>query len=159
MAVILFLSLIVGNMFEKMLFQICSFEANQSAMERKQDKLGLDRYKMVLLVRRDLKMGTGKIAAQCCHAAIGIYEKLQTSQFANLRNSWDASGQAKVALRVESLQELEELEDKAKQLNLLTYKVRDAGHTQVEPGSVTVLAIGPQREAVVDSVTRQLKLL
>ena len=27
--------------------------------------------KQVMVVRTDIKMGKGKIAAQCCHAAIG----------------------------------------------------------------------------------------
>lgn len=36
--------------------------------------------KMILVVRQDLKMGKGKIAAQCCHAAVGAVQQLYTSE-------------------------------------------------------------------------------
>lgn len=36
----------------------------------------LDDFKMVLVVRNDLKMGKGKIAAQCSHATLGLYKKV-----------------------------------------------------------------------------------
>lgn len=37
---------------------------------------GLGRnHKMVFVVRTDLGMGKGKIAAQCCHAAVMCYQK------------------------------------------------------------------------------------
>ncbi len=39
------------------------------------------------------------------------------------------------------------------------YMVRDAGHTQVPAGSVTVLAIGPDRADRVDKITSHLALL
>lgn len=32
--------------------------------------------KMTLVVRRDLKMGQGKVAAQCAHAAVGVIDKI-----------------------------------------------------------------------------------
>lgn len=39
------------------------------------------------------------------------------------------------------------------------YLVADAGRTQVEPGSLTVLGIGPEYEEILNSVTGHLKLL
>mmetsp|Transcript_33570 Transcript_33570/g.79679 ORF Transcript_33570/g.79679 Transcript_33570/m.79679 type:complete len:110 (+) Transcript_33570:79-408(+) len=38
-------------------------------------------YKMVLVVRQDLKMGKGKIAAQCSHAAVGVVQELCSSRW------------------------------------------------------------------------------
>jgi PTH2 family peptidyl-tRNA hydrolase len=34
-------------------------------------------YKMILVVRNDLKMKTGKIGAQCAHAGVGMVLHLQ----------------------------------------------------------------------------------
>lgn len=115
-------------------------------------------YKLVLVVRRDLKMGIGKIAAQCGHASLGIYRLLQSEHGSSLQ-PWLDSGQAKVVCRVDSLLELEALADKAKQMKVPTYTVRDAGRTQVEAGSSTVLAIGPAESSLLDTVTGKLKLL
>jgi PTH2 family peptidyl-tRNA hydrolase len=38
-------------------------------------------HKVVLCVRDDLKMGIGKIAAQCCHATLGNYKLISTDSF------------------------------------------------------------------------------
>lgn len=43
--------------------------------------------------------------------------------------------------------------------NFNTCLIRDAGRTQIEPNSKTVLAIGPAPSAELDKVTRHLKLL
>lgn len=34
--------------------------------------------KMIMVARTDLGMGKGKIAAQCCHAAVNLYDDLIT---------------------------------------------------------------------------------
>ena len=36
--------------------------------------------KMILVVRQDLKMGKGKIAAQCCHAAVGVVQDMYETE-------------------------------------------------------------------------------
>ena len=113
--------------------------------------------KMVLCVRTDLKMSKGKIAAQCGHAALGMYMKLQTREKTLLQN-WFASGQAKVALKVESEVSMLELRSAASTLGLPVHIVVDAGRTQIEPNTRTVLAIlGPKD--TVDAVTGRLSLL
>lgn len=118
---------------------------------------GTDDYKMVLCVRQDLKMSVGKIAAQCAHGALGVFRRMKQSCPGILRN-WERSGEKKVVVAVNSQEELETLERKAITNNLPTHIVRDAGRTQLEPGSRTVLAIaGPA--GTVDNVTSHLKLL
>jgi len=57
------------------------------------------KYKMILVVRNDLKMGKGKIAAQCCHAAVGAYEEARVKIPAILRK-WEYTGAAKIAVKV-----------------------------------------------------------
>ena len=113
--------------------------------------------KMVLVVRQDLKMGKGKAAAQCAHAAVGAYKKAARKQPVVLKK-WERDGQAKITLKAETEQVLEELEIVAKSQKLVTSLIFDAGRTQIAAGSMTVLAVGPGPADVIDSVTGHLKL-
>ncbi|XP_030374491.1 probable peptidyl-tRNA hydrolase 2 [Scaptodrosophila lebanonensis] len=117
-----------------------------------------DNFKMVLVVRNDLKMGKGKIAAQCGHGAVGAYQTA-VSRTPRLLRAWENSGCAKIALRVESEAELMAIKRAAEQHKLNTCLIRDAGRTQIEPNSKTVLAVGPAAAADIDRVTGHLKLL
>lgn len=117
-----------------------------------------DNYKMVLVVRTDLGMSKGKIAAQCSHAAVGAFEKAQKRDPEALK-IWQCDGQAKVAVKTDSLDELKQIAENASKLGLITYMIRDAGRTQIAPNSVTVLSVGPAPKDVVDGVTGHLKLL
>ncbi|XP_078439533.1 peptidyl-tRNA hydrolase II (PTH2) family protein [Wolffia australiana] len=114
--------------------------------------------KMVLVVRQDLKMGAGKIASQCAHAATGAYAELIQSNRTLLRK-WERYGQPKIVLCCKNQQEMNKLKDTADQAGLPTFVVADAGRTQVAAGSKTVLAIGPGRKALVDSITGRLRLM
>eukprot|EP01121_Diplochlamys_sp_Union-15-3_P009943 TRINITY_DN2735_c0_g1_i5.p1 TRINITY_DN2735_c0_g1~~TRINITY_DN2735_c0_g1_i5.p1 ORF type:complete len:224 (-),score=38.86 TRINITY_DN2735_c0_g1_i5:161-832(-) len=114
-------------------------------------------FKLVLCVRQDLKMSIGKIAAQCAHATLGVYRRMQHSCPAILKN-WERSGEKKVVVGISSSEELEKLEINAMNHNLPTHIVRDAGHTEIQSGTRTVLGIaGPA--GTVDLVTSHLKLL
>ncbi|CAD6581336.1 MAG: hypothetical protein ASARMPREDX12_000429 [Alectoria sarmentosa] len=117
--------------------------------------------KLVLVVRTDLGMGKGKIAAQCAHATLACYKQLllaSTSPSSLLRR-WEATGQAKIAVQVASEEALERLRAQAVGLGLCAQVVRDAGRTQVASGSATVLGVGPGPRGVVDGVTGGLRLL
>uniref|UniRef100_A0A1A9WHT1 peptidyl-tRNA hydrolase n=1 Tax=Glossina brevipalpis TaxID=37001 RepID=A0A1A9WHT1_9MUSC len=115
-------------------------------------------YKMVLVVRNDLGMSKGKIAAQCSHGAVGAYQKAIAS-IPYLVKAWDNTGCAKVALKVNSEAELIAIKRAAERRNLNVCLIRDAGRTQIEPNSKTVLAIGPADVEIIDQVTGHLKLL
>ena len=56
---------------------------------------------------------------------------------------WRRLGEAKIALRVPNLEELHRLAQRASEVGLNNFLVADAGCTQLEPGTETVLAIGP----------------
>ncbi|XP_059461592.1 uncharacterized protein LOC132190574 isoform X3 [Corylus avellana] len=114
--------------------------------------------KMVLVVRQDLKMKSGKIASQCAHAATGMYAELMQSHRSLLRQ-WEQCGQPKIVVTCKNQQEMNKLKDAAETVGLPTFNVADAGRTQVLAGSKTVLAIGPGPKASVDSVTGRLCLL
>jgi peptidyl-tRNA hydrolase len=85
----------------------------------------------VLVVRCDLDMGVGKIGAQCGHAAVGAYKRLVQNGHKPLVAMWEKGGAAKIVVRCRNQEELMELEDAAGLQRLPTYKVSDAGHTQV----------------------------
>jgi PTH2 family peptidyl-tRNA hydrolase len=75
------------------------------------------------------------------------------------QSRWYNEGQKKVALKVPTLKELYELKSIAEARGLVTALVVDAGLTEVPPGTVTALGIGPEREEELDKVTSDLKLL
>ncbi|MCJ1288619.1 hypothetical protein MMC34_000147 [Xylographa carneopallida] len=116
--------------------------------------------KLVLVVRTDLGMGKGKIAAQCSHATLACYTYfLAHAPTSPLLKRWQALGQAKIALQCRSEAELLALQARAGGLGLCARVVRDAGRTQIASGSATVLGVGPGPKRVVDRVTGGLKLL
>lgn len=114
--------------------------------------------KMALIVRDDLKITKGKVAAQCAHAAIMCYELSQRKNPKAL-NTWIHLGQPKVVLRVQNLAELDEIAAAARKHNIIEGKVFDAGRTQVASGTVTVLGIGPDTVTNIDRIVKHLKLL
>ncbi|XP_074584296.1 uncharacterized protein LOC141840263 [Curcuma longa] len=117
----------------------------------------IEDFKMVLVVRNDLKMGKGKIAAQCSHATLGLYKKL-LHRAPKALSRWENCGQVKVVLKIESEDDLLVLQGRAKSLKLPNHITIDAGRTQIAPNSRTVMAIlGPSD--LVDDVTGGLKLL
>ncbi|KAI1809498.1 PTH2-domain-containing protein [Poronia punctata] len=119
--------------------------------------------KLVLVVRTDLGMTKGKIAAQCSHATLACYKKLSRaapkSVQAGILRRWERLGQAKIAVQVKSEDELLTLMAKARSLGVTAEVIQDAGRTQIDPGSLTVLGVGPAPKSVVDQVTGGLKLL
>ncbi|KAG0577202.1 hypothetical protein M758_5G132700 [Ceratodon purpureus] len=131
---------------------------------RRKEPLEVDRlaesyedFKMVLVVRNDLKMGKGKIAAQCSHATLGLYKDICTRAPKALQR-WEMCGQVKVVTKVETEEDMLALRVKAKESKLPCHITVDAGRTQIAPNSRTVMAVlGPAE--LVDDVTGHLKLM
>lgn len=117
-----------------------------------------EEHKMVLCVRRDLKMGKGKIAAQCGHATLGAYKK-SVKRNPEAIAAWEEYGQTKITLIIQDEAEMLQLSADAKKAGLVSHIVIDAGHTQVDPMSKTVLAIGPAPKPLVNTVTGHLRLM
>ncbi len=114
-------------------------------------------FKQAIIVRADLKMGKGKTASQCAHASLAALEKAMQKN-SDWALAWKDYGQQKVVLKVNSEKELLELFELAKK-KLPAALIKDAGHTQVNPGEITCMAIGPAPENEVDKLTGKLKLL
>lgn len=114
-------------------------------------------FKMILVVRNDLKMGKGKVAAQCSHAAVSAYKQVQVRN-PNLLKQWEYCGQPKVVVKAPDEDTLIDLLGHAKEVGLPISLIQDAGRTQIAPGSRTVLGIGPGPADLIDRVTGDLKL-
>ncbi len=160
------LSFVCGVVTGKFLFPSkISLSANRSTIACTTE----EGCKLVLVVRTDLKMGPGKKCAQCAHATIGAYEKiyaLSRSQqveiaghYGSIIDDWNRTGTTKVAVKADSAEALRRLESTALKRNIVTYLVIDEGRTQIAAGSMTVLALGPDRKSVMDELTGDLKLL
>lgn len=121
--------------------------------------------KMVLLIRADLGMGKGKIVAQACHGAVGVVGELMSGESdwgeggKQRVQQWEERGAMKIALKVNSEQELFDYQKKCEGAGLPCYLVVDAGHTQIPENTPTVLAIGPAPVAQIDELTGDLKLM
>ncbi len=113
--------------------------------------------KQVVVVRTDLDMGRGKIAAQVGHACVLGAEHVRRSHPEWYQTWW--SGQEKIILKVSGIKELQAIKRHAIDLNLPWSEVSDAGHTQLAPGTTTCISIGPAPENLIDKITGDLKLL
>ena len=110
--------------------------------------------KQAIVARTDIGMGQGKLAAQVAHASLSAYEETGTKA----RKRWKGEGQKKVVLKGSGESELFELAEKARAEGLPSAIIRDAGHTQLDPGTVTALAVGPADDDLIDKVTGHLSL-
>ncbi|MDQ1278944.1 MAG: peptidyl-tRNA hydrolase, family [Thermoproteota archaeon] len=116
------------------------------------------RLKQVIVIRKDLKMGIGKMVSQACHACLDSSEEVRIRN-PNLWKSWHSEGAKKVVVKVQSLEELLDLKDKASRLRIPNSLVIDRGLTQINPNTPTALGIGPAKTEDVDKITKQLRLL
>lgn len=130
-----------------------------------------ERLKMVLLVRQDIKGATkGKMMAQCAHASLLAYTSIAEKSKRNPEDKalqqqrtwlkrWLDIGCAKIALQCPTLDEAKRLRSEARAINVPAVAVHDAGRTQVDSGTLTVIALGPAPAALVDQVSGHLRLV
>lgn len=115
-------------------------------------------FKQVIVVRKELRMGIGKLAAQVAHAAVSGAEQVMTSN-PSWFMKWFSSGQAKVVVKVLSLEDLHNIKQKAQTSGLPVVQIQDRGLTQLPAGTITCLGIGPAPSPLIDRITKDLKLL
>jgi len=111
--------------------------------------------KQVIIVRTDLKMPKGKLAAQVAHGSVDAALKSDSK----LIQAWMREGMKKTVLKVPSETELRDLLIHAKNQDLKVGLINDAGRTFLEPGTTTVLGIGPDDEDKINKITGHLQLL
>lgn len=107
------------------------------------------------MVRTDLNLGKGKLAAQTAHASLESFLKTPEKD----QKKWISENQKKIVLKVKNEKDLIDIYEKAKWATLPSVLIRDAGHTQVPPGTKTAVGIGPADEEKVDRITGDLSLL
>ncbi|HIG93011.1 MAG: peptidyl-tRNA hydrolase, PTH2 family [archaeon GW2011_AR9] len=112
-------------------------------------------FKQVILIRQDLKLPKGKLAAQAAHASVEAVLKSDSK----LVSTWRKQGMAKIVLKVKDEKELLSYLQQAKDAGLTTALITDAGHTVVAPGTKTCVGIGPDEEEKIDGITGKLALL
>ncbi|MFA6363698.1 peptidyl-tRNA hydrolase Pth2 [Methanoregula sp.] len=113
------------------------------------------RYKQCLIIRNDVKMSCGKKCAQAAHASIGAFESADKT----LRKAWQTEGQKKVVLKADSERALFEIKVLAEQAGISTSLIQDAGMTEIPPGTITALGLGPAKSEELDRITGTLSLL
>jgi len=135
--------------------------------------------KMMIVMRRDLKMRKGKIAAQAGHACIdailvalnkegrlndfemtseGVFLK-NTEKSSSPLSDWFMHGCAKVCVYVDSEEELLDIAQKAKERGIITSVITDAGMTEFHGvPTKTCLALEPLSAEVADELTGNLPL-
>ena len=135
--------------------------------------------KQMIVMRRDLKMRKGKIAAQSGHACVeatlmaiareGRADQIRAEDgWAYLEHAeddrspltdWFDAGVAKICVYVDSEEELLDLAAKAREQGFACALIRDAGHTEFhgEP-TYTCLALEPLSAEQVDPLTSGLPL-
>ncbi len=111
--------------------------------------------KQTLVVRSDLKLSRGKMAAQVAHASVNAVLNSSRSKI----DIWLSEGEKKIVLRVDSEKELLTIAQKAKTKGLIAAVIRDAGRTHLEPGTLTCVGIGPDLDELIDNVTGHLRMI
>lgn len=115
-------------------------------------------YKMILVVRGELRLTAGKTATQVAHAAVMLVLSAQKRAPEALA-SWLRAGQKKIVLIVPTLTDLEGIASQARARGIPLAWVEDAGLTEVAPGTRTCIGLGPGSAAQLDPVTGSLTLL
>lgn len=131
-----------------------------------------NRIKQVIIIRKDLNMRKGKIAAQAAHASMAIFfnkmkenksqNENETSFLLKVDNpymlNWIEGRFVKICVYVNSKEELLEIYEKAKQSGLPCSLIEDAGFTEFKEPTYTAVAIGPDNPEKIDLLTKHLPL-
>ena len=107
---------------------------------------------MVLVTRKDLTLSRGKLAAQCGHAAVECTLKA-TRECPQYLASWRENGARKIVVEAPNVDALKRLFGAAQAEGIVCYMVRDAGHTEIPAGTVTVVGLGPAPRESIDALT------
>ena len=113
--------------------------------------------KVVVCVREDLGMSAGKVAAQTGHA---IHALCRDCPAGPALTAWEDEdgGSTIICLAVSDMTELIKVRDAATAAGISCFPIFDAGRTEVESGTCTVMAVGPATNEELDAITGKLRL-
>ena len=129
--------------------------------------------KQVIVMRTDLNMRKGKMAAQASHASMAVILDMMDCEYTELYerrhltipvgsalDAWLNGPFKKICVGIDSEQALNDLYDKVKAAGLPAAKIVDSGLTEFGgEKTLTCIAIGPDYPEKIDSFTKELKLL
>jgi peptidyl-tRNA hydrolase, PTH2 family len=129
--------------------------------------------KQIIIVRKDLNMRKGKLAAQCCHASMKVILDMMFNEYSDEYcwkrlfieydsplNNWINGIFTKIVVGCDSLDELNQAYESAKNANLPCSIIEDAGLTEFNSvPTITCVAIGPALGDEIDKITGNFKLI
>ncbi len=115
-------------------------------------------YKMAIILRGDVEMSLGKMISQACHACLESSE-ISKKKDAHVWKAWRAEGGGKIVVKARDMAEFKNLLARALKLGLPHAQIADRGLTEVPPGTITALGVGPAASKLVDKVIGSLPLL
>ncbi len=118
----------------------------------------MEELKQVIIIRKDIEMGKGKTVAQGAHASLMSYLEAVRMD-GKVASEWIDEGEKKIVLKAESEEVLRKLFEAFRYKKIPCALVTDAGLTELPPGTVTALGIGPWKSKEIDLFTSGLKLL
>lgn len=130
------------------------------------------RIKQIIVLRKDLNMRKGKIAAQAAHASLAVFfnmmknhpkSQAQTGHFEmevtnKFMLDWMNGHFTKIGVYVNSEAELLVLYEQAQAAGLPCALIKDAGFTEFNEPTFTALGIGPDDPEKIDQITGHLPL-
>jgi PTH2 family peptidyl-tRNA hydrolase len=123
--------------------------------------------KQAIIVRKDLNMRKGKLAAQVAHASMNIFLNKAVTTSSNLivgiskdTKEWLETSYTKIVLGCNSLEDLYKIRDECIEDNIPYAIVQDLGKTEFHNiPTETCIAIGPAQEEIINAITKDFKLL
>jgi PTH2 family peptidyl-tRNA hydrolase len=112
--------------------------------------------KQVIIVRTDLNMRKGKVAAQVAHASTMIlYNHFGSDKI----TKWLEDNYKKIVVGCRDEQELFKIKDLCNQNNIPNFLVQDLGLTEFSNKTYTCIGVGPDQDKIIDSICKDYKLI
>ena len=118
-----------------------------------------DPYRLYAIVRSDLNMSSGKMAAQAGHGFLDVFIKAQEMRPETIP-LYKTNHGIKVCLKAKNLYQLERAKAELEEAGIPVALITDLGYTQFEgQPTITVLGVGPAKRNEVNHILKRFQLL